>query len=69
MRADVGIAVTGSFQFVGDVGVGAQQGHGRLVESGALRFTLRQVFRDFGIAAEIVDVLQLSPGRFHRFAE
>jgi hypothetical protein len=37
---DVGAAVAGGFQFVGDVGVGAHQGNGRLVERDPLRLTV-----------------------------
>ena len=43
----VGVAVAGGFQFVGDVGVGAHQDDGRLIERGARRFPL---FRWDGIS-------------------
>ena len=66
---DVGGAVAGGLQLVGDVGVGAHQGHGGLVERGPLRLPLLQIGRDLGVAAEVVDVLQLALGRLHRLAE
>ncbi len=51
--ADVSLAVTGGLQFVGDVGEGAKERYGGLVERGALRFPFRQFFRDFGVAAKV----------------
>ena len=66
--ADVGRAITGGLQFVGDVGVGANQGDGRLVERRPLRLPFLQVGRYLGISAEVVDVLQLALGRLNRFA-
>ena len=66
---DVGRAVAGRLQFVGDVGVGPHQGDGGLVERGTLRFPLLQVGRDLGVAAEVMDVLQLALGRLDRLAQ
>ncbi len=66
--ADVGTAVSGGFQFVGDVGVGSHQGHGRLVELGPLRFTFLKVGSNLGVAAKVVDVLQLALERLNRLA-
>ena len=66
---DVGRRVSGGFQFVGDVGVGAHQRHGRLVERGALRLAFLQVAWNLRVAAEIVDVLQFTLRRFHRLAQ
>ncbi len=67
--ADVGRAVAGRLQLVGDVRVGAHQGHGRLVERGPLRLPFLQVGWDLGVAAEVVDVLQLALRRLDRLAE
>ena len=69
MRLDVGVAISGGLQFVGDVGIGPHQAGGRFVKRGALRFPLLKICRDLRVAAEIVDVLQLTLRRFDRLAE
>ena len=69
MRAISACAVAGRVQLIRDVGIGAHQGDRRLVERGALRLALLQVGRDLGVAAEIMDVLQLALRRLHRLAE
>ena len=66
---DVGIAITGFAQFVRDIGIGTHQRDRRLVKRGTLRFMCLQVIRNLGIAAEIMDMLQLTLGRLHRLAE
>ena len=66
---DVGVAVPGGVQLVGDVGIGAHQRHGRLVERRPLRLAFLQVGRDLGVAAEVVDVLQLALRRLDRLAQ
>ena len=66
---DVGGAISGRFELVGDVGVSAQQCHGRLVERRPLWLPFLQVGRDLGVPAEVVDVLQLAFRRFHGLAQ
>jgi hypothetical protein len=55
--SDIGAAVSGGLQFVGDVGVGAHQRGSRFVERGALRFPLLQVGGNLGVAAEVMHML------------
>ena len=54
---------------VGDIGVGAHQGYGCLVECGALRFAVLQVRGDFRIAAKVMDMLQFALRRLYRLAK
>ena len=66
---DVGGVVSSRFEFVGDVGVRANQGCGRLIERRPLRLPFLQVRWDLGVPAKVVDVLQLALGRIDRFAQ
>lgn len=60
---NVGTAISCRFQLIGDIGVDANEGRGRLVESGALRLPFLEVRRNFRVAAEVVNVFQLALGR------
>ena len=66
---DIGAAVSGGFQFVSDVRISAHQAGRRLVERGALRFTLLQVLGNFSVAAKVMDMLQLAFWGLNGFAE
>jgi hypothetical protein len=66
---NVGAGVSGCLQFVGDVGVGTHQRGGRFVERSALWLPLLQVGGNLGVAAEVMHVFQLAPGRLHRLAQ
>ena len=67
--ADVRIPVASRVQFILDVGVGTNQSHGALVQRVPLRLPFLQVGGDFGVAAEVADVLQFVLRRLHRLAE
>ena len=62
-------AVPGGSHFIGHIGIGTKQRHHALVESYALRFMGFQVVGNLGIAAEVVNVLQLTLGRLYWLAQ
>src|SRR6266516_358654 len=66
--AHIGWAVSRALQLVGNVGVGADQGSGGFVERGALGLPLLEVRWNLGVAAEVVDVLELASRSCYRLA-
>ena len=71
LRLDMGNladGVAGRFQLIDNVRVGANQRGGGFVERASLRFAVLQIGRDFGVSAEIMDVLQFALGRDDRLA-
>ena len=69
MRVDLVGVVAGAIKVVRNVGIGPHQRHRGLVERDTLGLVLGQLRRNLGVAAEVVDVLQLALGRLHRLAE
>jgi len=65
---DLRTAVSCSFQFVGNVGVGTNQRSSSLVKSSTLRFMFLEVSWDFRIPAEVVNMFQLTFWRLNWFA-
>ena len=68
-RVDLRGRVTRRFQVISQVGIRTHQGHHSLVKRHAMRLAGLQVVGDFGVAAEVVDVLQVALGRRHRLAQ
>ena len=66
---DVGGAVACGFEFVGDVGVGADESGDGFVEGDALGFATTEIVGNFSIAAEVLDVFEVASGRLDTFAE